>query len=104
MNPDELAILDYLKPWPGQFVAAQQICRQADGRRRFETDPKWAYTPLNRLVESGQLQSDGEGRFRLPPAGDQKPVKQQTAQWMSPKIRSILESRGKLPDQKDSDP
>lgn len=104
MHPDELAILDYLKPWPGQFVAAQQICRQADGRRRFETDPKWAYNVLNRLVESGQLQGDGEGRFRLPPTDEPKPAKPPPGQWMSPKIRSILESRGKLPEQNQGNP
>jgi len=76
MHPDELAILNYLKPWPGQFVAAQQVCRQADGRRRFETDPKWAYNVLSRLVEGGQLESDGEGRFRMHlPAEQKRPAK-----------------------------
>ena len=97
MDPDESAIFQYLKPWPGEYVAAQQICRQADGRRRFETDPKWAFTVLTRLVEKKILETDGSGRFRLPPASA-KQTAEKPKKWISPHIKQILERGGKLPD------
>jgi hypothetical protein len=100
MDPDETAICEFLKPWPGEFVAAQQICRQADGRRRFETDPKWALVPLARLVDNGTLETDGSGRYRLPSGGKDK--SQNLKRWISPQIKKILASQGKLPDS-DSD-
>lgn len=96
MDPDESAIYEYLKPWPGEYVAAQQICRQADGRRRFESDPKWAFVVLARLVDKGVLETDGSGRFRLP-SESKIEKKAKPARWISPQIKKILESRGKLP-------
>jgi hypothetical protein len=96
MDPDEFAICEYLKPWPGEYVAAQQICRQADGRRRFEADPKWAYAALARLVQDGALETDGAGRYRLQSGPDKKAP--QVGRWLSPHIKQILEKRGKLPE------
>jgi hypothetical protein len=100
MDPDESAICEFLKPWPGEYVAAQQICRQADGRRRFESDPKWALVPLTRLVENRVLETDGSGRYRLPTgsAPEKKPKR-----WISPQIKEILQSQGKLPDPQTGD-
>lgn len=99
MHPDEFAVCEYLKPWPGEFVAAQQICRQADGRRRFESEPKWAYTVLNRLVEENVLETDGAGRYRLRSSPDKQSP--QLGRWLSPQMRQILEKRGKLPESGD---
>lgn len=100
MDPDETAICKYLEPWPGEYVSAQQISRQADGRRRFEMDPKWAYVVLTRLVDNGILEADGSGKYRLPATNSPEKAneKKQPERWMSPQIKKILESRGKLPD------
>lgn len=100
MSPDETAICKYLESWPGEYVSAQQICRQADGRRRFDTDPKWAYVVLTRLVDNGILEADGSGKYRLPAnqSPEQAKEKKKPERWISPHIKQILESRGKLPN------
>jgi len=95
MDPDETILFTYLNSWPGDFVSCQQICRQADGRRRFQQDSRWALVPLNRLVDKGLVETDGAGRYRVPV---ERKVDKKPAPWISPHIKNLLERNGKLPD------
>ncbi len=91
MDPDEQAICDYLKSWPREFVSAREICRRAAETRRFRENPYWAEPVLVRLVETGILETDSAGHYRLAPVRKtEKPRK-----WISPELRAILEKSGK---------
>jgi hypothetical protein len=92
MDADERDICEYLKSWPGQFIAAREIARRAGGKWRFRDDPEWAMPVITRLVEKGLLESDSTGHYRLvsKPKGDRKGRK-----WVSPHIKKILQNSGK---------
>jgi hypothetical protein len=92
MDADEQAIIDYLKSWPGQFVAGREIGRRAGGKWRYRDNPAWAGSVLPRMVEKGMLESDSTGHYRLVrSSGKNSKVKQ----WVSPQMRKILEQSGK---------
>ena len=91
MDADEQDILNYLKAWPKQYIAAREICRRAGGKRRFREDPFWANQPLLRLVEKNFLENDAAGYYRLKP--DEKQAQQK--RWVSPQIKQMLEESGK---------
>src|SRR6267378_4337472 len=91
MDADERAISLYLKSWPGQFVSGKEIARRAAGKSRFRNDPNWAVPLLSRMVETGILESDATGHFRLRPRDKKKEKKR----FVSPQIKKILEQSGK---------
>jgi len=94
MDADEQLIIDYLKSWPGQFVATREIARRADGKRRFREDPHWAPPVLSRLVEQNLIESDSLGHYRyLAKAGEE--ARKKANRWISPHLREILERSGK---------
>ena len=91
MDTDEREICTYLKSWPGQWVSAREIARRAAGKRRFREDENWAAQPLARLIETGFVESDSTGHYRLKPP--EKAQKQK--RWISPELKKILEKTGK---------
>jgi CheY-like chemotaxis protein len=46
-------------------MSQAEIARRAGGKRRFEGDSRWAVRVLPRLVESGIVESDSNGHYRL---------------------------------------
>ena len=93
MDDGQYAICEFLKMWPGQFVARREICRRAGGKWRYREDESWAVPVLQRMVEDGIVESDDSGHFRL--------MKQASADssnkrklWLSPAIKTILKESG----------
>ena len=106
MDADEKEIVAFLKSWPGQFVAAKEICRRAGGKWRFREDEKWALPVLQRMIEKGMIESDTTGHFRLIP---DKAKNDKKKWWVSPDMKRILKESGKDFDnvvdvEKDIDP
>jgi hypothetical protein len=94
MDVDQTEICQFIKSWPEQFVSGKEICRRAGGKWRFREDAGWALPILKRMEESGIIESDIAGRFRLiqqaaPTSANQRRL------WISPTIRRILEESGK---------
>jgi len=96
MDQDEYVVYEYLKRMCGEFVPAHQVCREADGRRRFESDAEWAVIVLIRLVEKGMLERDGDRGYRLA-AATTPPKPNAPFRWISPQMKEILQRQGKLP-------
>src|SRR3954469_23374255 len=92
MDADEKEIADFLKSWPGQFVATREICKRAGGKWRFREDDKWALPILHRMAEKGIVESDSTGHFRLAP---EKKDSDKKKRWASPEIKKILQESGK---------
>ena len=91
MDAEEREICDFLKSWPGQFVAVREICRRAGGKWRYREDPNWALPVLARLLEQGVIESDTAAHYRL--RALEKRGK--SRRWVAPHIKKILEESGK---------
>ena len=65
LSSDELDILEYLRSNSGKFVPLLEICRRAGGRRRYEANPEWGRSLMERLVDEDLVQIDDGGHFRL---------------------------------------
>ena len=91
MDSDERDIVNFLKSFPGEFVALREICRRASGKWRFREDPDWAGLVLLRLVERGMVEDDANGHFRFI-VKDEK----EQGKWVAPHIRAILNKSGKF--------
>jgi len=100
MDAEEKEICDFLKSWPGQFVASREICRRAGGKWRFRDEPTWALPILTRMVEKGLLESDSSGHYRFLPK-ERKDKKKKI--WISPQVKQALEQSGKDFEIKDED-
>jgi len=103
LDPDEIAVFDYLKSWPKQFVSAAEVCRRAGGQRRYRQDPNWAYPVLTRLLDKRIVETDSDNRYRPIPVKEKEARKRRTVRYVSPQIRAILENSGKVFDLKDPD-
>jgi hypothetical protein len=90
MDADEREIFRFLKSWGNQFVAAQEICRRAGGRRRFQEEPEWAKPTLLRMAGRGILESDATGHFRIKPVSK----KDRNKLLVEPDTAKILEESG----------
>jgi hypothetical protein len=93
MDSDEQLILEYLRCWPGQYVAAREIARRAGGKFRFCQDAQWAAPLLTRLLEKGRIETDGLGHYRPSLKDASEPRKLQ--RWISPHLQHVLASSGK---------
>lgn len=91
MDADEREICDFLKSWPGHYVAVREICRRAGGKWRYREDPNWALPVLVRLLELGIIESDSSAHYRLKPLEKRAKSKR----WISPQIERILKESGK---------
>ena len=93
MNSDEKGIIDYLKTWRNTFVSGREIAKKVGGKRRYEEDRGWAVPILTAMVQSGLLEKDHMGHFRLMPEDVKKKKKVRT--YVSPQILKILKRSGK---------
>ena len=65
MTYEELAIVNFLKGSPEDFVSRREIARKALKRTLFEEDPHWADAPLASLVNQSVVEQDESGHYRL---------------------------------------
>ncbi len=73
LNAEALDVLNYLKSSPGQFFSMQAISRRAGGRRRFEQSPGWAKGLMTPLVETGLVEINERGHYRIKTTEQKKP-------------------------------
>ena len=72
MDSDQREICAYLASWGEQWVSQADIEKKAAGRRKFQEDPHWAVRALPGLVESGIVELDSRGHYRLRDIVEQK--------------------------------
>jgi hypothetical protein len=65
MNADEKAVFEFLKNYPGTFVAVIEISRRLGVRRQFQKDRAWARPILRRMELDEILESNQCGEYRL---------------------------------------
>jgi len=65
MTYEELAIINFLKGSPENFVARREIARKALKRTVFEENPHWADAPLSSLVDQDFVEQDDSGHYKL---------------------------------------
>ena len=87
MNAEEQTINHFLRGMPGQWVSAREICRRADGRRRYNKEPHWAQPILVLMVEKGLIETDNQGHYRV----EKRNKIQRRRTWLSPQMQRILE-------------
>ena len=78
LSAEALEVLAYLKTAPGKFVPMGEICRRAAGRQRFERSPRWARGFMSCLVDSGLVEINEHGHYRLVSKEEPEPVTSQT--------------------------
>lgn len=89
LSAEALEILTYLKTAPGKFFSLSEISRKAAGRRQFQESPDWAKNLMPGLLESGLIQVNPRGHYRVPaPAGQAGPRRPATP--TPPKIRGRI--------------
>jgi hypothetical protein len=94
MDAEQIAISQFLKSWPDQFVSRKEICRRAGGKWRFREDENWAVPVLQRMVEDRAVEADDTGHFRLAKEGSGD-AKNKKALWIAPAFRAILQKSGR---------
>jgi len=57
--------MNYLMGIRDCSVARREIARKALKRRVFEENPRWADAPLAALVDSGFIEQDESGHYRV---------------------------------------
>jgi hypothetical protein len=92
MDADEREVYFYLKAFRKEFISAREICRRAGGKKRFKYDVDWAKPALTRMVESGILETDPSGHYRIKPY--EMDVRKRK-KWVSPQIQRILQQSGR---------
>jgi DNA-binding IclR family transcriptional regulator len=65
MSYEELAIINFLKGSPDDYVARREIARKALKRTVFEENPHWADAPLTTLVDQGLVEQNESGHYKL---------------------------------------
>jgi len=90
MSSDEREIYNYLQTWGGEFINPKEVCRRASTKKRYHEDPDWARPIMMSMVESGLLECDLNGRFRI--KVERKKGHKQI--WVSPDIEKILSEKG----------
>jgi DNA-binding IclR family transcriptional regulator len=65
MTYEEMAIMNFLRGSPEDFVARREIARKALKRTIFEENPHWADAPLSGLVDQGLVEQDESGHYKI---------------------------------------
>jgi hypothetical protein len=102
-----MEIFRYLESCRGNYVSAQEISRRASSRKRYQEEPKWAAAALHRLMDSGIVETNSSGHYRLrsehleekPKPTPPKEAIPNTKRWISPHIQKILQDSGKKFDE-----
>lgn len=97
MDADERIVFDFLSSFGEEWVNAKEICRRADGKKRFNEDNNWARPILHRMKERRVVEGDELGRYRI------KPLPKAKGKWMSPDIEKILRESGVKTDTERAD-
>jgi CheY-like chemotaxis protein len=69
LDADERDICIYLESCPGPPLSGTDIAKRAGGKRRYQENPNWAVKPLLRLLETGLIETDSNGHYRIKPTG-----------------------------------
>jgi hypothetical protein len=88
LSPEEIEILEYLKPFHKEFLSAKEICRRAGGKMKFTKNPDWAKPILRRMENAGLLEMDAYGHYRIKPP--ERDAKKGRTFPVSPQIQKIL--------------
>jgi hypothetical protein len=87
LSAETLEIIAYLKTAPGKLFSLAEISRRAGGRARFEESPGWARNLMSHLVDTGLIEVNGRGHYRVP-VGEHPPTQSYaTAMPTSPEPR-----------------
>ena len=62
---EETIILEFLRANPETAFARKEIARKAIRRSEYESNPRWADTPLQTLVARNLVEVDNGGLYRL---------------------------------------
>jgi len=101
MDTDEREIFQFLKTWGADFISAREIARRASGKRRFYDDPDWAAPILLRMKESGILEGNMLGRYRIKPVRKKKHGPHEAAPETAESLREsgvAAEGEGEIAD------
>lgn len=91
MDAAERDVYQFLKGWKTDYVSVREICRRAGGKSRYREDQNWAKPVINRMMERGIIESDGNGHYRL----KAPKAKEKMQRWVAPQIAEALKSSGK---------
>jgi hypothetical protein len=89
LSPEAVDVINYLKTFPGRYIAMMEISRQAGGRQRFKETPAWAKSLMNPLVEAGIIEMNERGHYRAKEA-------ERPAATPTPSARAVKKPRGKI--------
>ena len=65
MTYEEMAIMNFLRGSPENFVARREVARKALKRTIFEENPHWADAPLAALVDQDLLEQNESGHYKI---------------------------------------
>jgi hypothetical protein len=65
MTYEEMAIMNFLRGSPSDYVARREIARKALKRTIFEENPHWADAPLGALVDQGLVEQNESGHYKI---------------------------------------
>jgi hypothetical protein len=65
MTYEEMAIMNFLKGSPEDYVARREIARKALKRTIFEENPHWADASLAALVDQGEVEQNESGHYKI---------------------------------------
>lgn len=91
LGSDESCAYQYLRSHGDEFVSEMEVARRADGVRRFKEEPRWAHVALGQLVDKKLVETDGGGRYRIPPLHPEGEKEAKPEKFIDPRLRKILE-------------
>jgi len=65
LDSDTECILKFLTRHPYHFISEVDISRNADGERRFASEPNWAHPALSRLLALNLVETDASSKYRI---------------------------------------
>jgi hypothetical protein len=65
LDSDTACILEFLTRHPYHFIPEVDISRNADGERRFVSEPDWAHPALSRLLALNLVETDASSHYRI---------------------------------------
>ena len=92
MDADERAIYYYLKSLRPKSAPVQDIGRCAGSKHRFRYNRDWAKPGLQRMMERGIVETNGDACYRL------KPIPREYTRgrcWATEEIAAVLKANGK---------
>lgn len=99
-NPIEQEIYNYLKKFPGAFVAVSDVSKNVGHRKWFNADRNWSRPILRRLEMDGWVESNPFGEYRLKKRADDTTsfLQAMFVPGMELGDTTIISDKGSLPD------